>query len=81
MASIALFPVQKGLRKWILAVVTENRPGYIPSKYGSYESEEEAWEVADYYNSDMGILDRRRVLDIVGSSIEAQEARDNGGKQ
>ena len=81
MASIALYPVQRGLRSWILAVVVENRPGYTPSKYGSYESEGDAWKVADWHNSDMGILDRRRVLEIVGSSIAAQEARDNGGKQ
>lgn len=73
MASIAPYPVQKGLRNWILAVVVESRPGYTPSKYGSYES--------DWHNSNMGILDRRRVLEVVGSSITAQEARDNGGKQ
>lgn len=85
MASIALYPVQRGPKKWILAVVAENRPGYTPSKYAEYPDEETAWKVADWHNSDMGILDRRRVLEVVGSSIAAQDMRDGtnllGGEQ
>lgn len=74
--AVTLYPVQKGPRKWILAVVVENHPGYTPSKYGSYESEAEAWKMVDWENADMGILDRHRVMEIVESSIMAQDLRD-----
>ena len=61
---------------WRLLVVNRDTPGYTPSKYGYFSTEELAWNKADDLNMDMGVYTREEVMEIVESSIMAQDLRD-----
>jgi hypothetical protein len=63
----------KGEIKYRLVIVREDRPGYIPSKYGYFPTLKEAWDKADEINKDMGILNREKVIEIVKSSFNIHE--------
>jgi len=70
MGNICLYPAKckGGFR---LLLVGRNVPGYHLSKYGLFENEQAAWELAMQHNADMGVYSKEDVLEIVGSSMVA----------
>ncbi len=64
------------VKQYRLLVVTRDMPGYIPSKYGYFSTEALAWKKAYEENMDMGVYTREEVMEIVESSIAAQDLRD-----
>lgn len=73
-------PIEHGdgevVKMWRLLIVHRDEPGYTPSKYGLFDTEEEAWDKAMWENVDMGIQSKEEVFEIVESSIMAQDLRD-----